>query len=902
MIVSSIFVCVSCVVVLSLGVLSWADDSSLLEQGSPFLSSSHNDSLLWGTYRPNLYYGLRTRTPKTVLTGLVWYSQDEVGTKSNWQDRVRHECREGDKLRGYGWLEHNGRDYGFQEIKDPENGIVVSTSFLKSNSHSWSTRVSGAVLRKKGKQPRSLSVILYFGLDGNGEITAVAPGDQPARLSLTPSSSSKGRSSTPKHGLRGLEGPVVLQGITEYIGPFYVVVPETVTETLGHPTQPQVARKRGMRPADLTRVHFLGIRVPSADAWKGKEHVLNALKEQQRLFATYGEDPSDEQGDRKAVKNTVHVTLPDTVEAGSNFFAVQFVVTAPFDIDINFIGGAEAEAIQTIEESSFKSLLSGDPLTAALESASSQFSKRFDEVFNMRSRRLTDDMISFGQVCLSNMIGGMGYFFGEGLVEIDDQIKKTKPSPLYTAVPSRPFFPRGFAWDEGFHQLLIHRWDRSITRDSIAHWFNLMEENGWLPREQILGDEVRSAVPEQFQVQRPLHANPPTLFLAVNSLLNLVTIHKERIESLSSSESSDESTDELDEAKKDLEFLKQVYPRMLKLYSWFLDTQRGPKPNTFAWKGKTVDHCLPSGLDDYPRGLLPNEKERHLDLYTWMVMMTETLSSVGDVLGDDETAQRFKTQSEHLRKHLFHVHLNPKTRLLSDYAGSQPYYKSGPRQSTPALPFWRVDNRCGNLPSANGPTSGCNPYQHSACCSPSGWCGDSKEHCECPQCRRFLKFENNRDEYVWKEDFVDSEGYVNLYPLFFGLIPHDSPTLEATLDLISDESRLWTSFGLRSLSKRSPYFGTGEDYWRGPIWINLNYMTLRGLHRYYTEVNGPYQEKAQTIYQQLRQNLIVNMFSEYHRTGFVWEQYSPLDGKGRKSHPFTGWSALIVLIMAEQYY
>lgn len=35
-----------------------------------------NESLLWGPYRPNLYFGVRPRIPKSLSVGLLWAKVD----------------------------------------------------------------------------------------------------------------------------------------------------------------------------------------------------------------------------------------------------------------------------------------------------------------------------------------------------------------------------------------------------------------------------------------------------------------------------------------------------------------------------------------------------------------------------------------------------------------------------------------------------------------------------------------------------------------------------------------------------------------------------------------------------------------------------------------------------------
>ena len=69
-----------------------------------------------------------------------------------------------------------------------------------------------------------------------------------------------------------------------------------------------------------------------------------------------------------------------------------------------------------------------------------------------------------------------------------------------------------------------------------------------------------------------------------------------------------------------------------------------------------------------------------------------------------------------------------------------------------------------------------------------------------------------------------------------------------------------------------------------------------------SKVDGPYQKLAGEIYAKLRKNVIDNIVSEYWRTGFIWEHYNDVTGYGEGTHPFTGWSALVVAIMGEKYH
>ena len=180
------------------------------------------------------------------------------------------------------------------------------------------------------------------------------------------------------------------------------------------------------------------------------------------------------------------------------------------------------------------------------------------------------DAYTFAKETVSNLFGGMGHFYGPiRILDESDPSGKTwyydDPAHLFTCTPSRPYFPRGFLWDEGFHSQLTCQWSKMICMDILSHWFNSVKENGWIPREQMRGKEAESNLDWEL-VEDPKAGNPPSFMFVLDYLL------------LNYEETQD---------KRVITFLTNVFPRVELWFSWFNNTLGNTGDNlkgTFMWK------------------------------------------------------------------------------------------------------------------------------------------------------------------------------------------------------------------------------------------------------------------------------------------------------------------------------
>ena len=200
--------------------------------------------------------------------------------------------------------------------------------------------------------------------------------------------------------------------------------------------------------------------------------------------------------------------------------------------------------------------LQASTLDQAVPAFIEAYGQRFREILPLPSdypENKKEVLEAFSKAVTSNLLGGVGYFYGTSIIDpkfsyewdedenTDDGdgpkgAKLTEPKALLTATPSRASFPRGFYWwvqklSRGptsnvllgtrgstyctsrigtmisgscilsFVSVSIHLFHLSL--EILKDWVNLIDEEGWVAREQILGEEARSKVvlPERMHWQ-----------------------------------------------------------------------------------------------------------------------------------------------------------------------------------------------------------------------------------------------------------------------------------------------------------------------------------------------------------------------------------------------------------------
>ena len=102
-------------------------------------SAAVDPERFWGTYRSLAYFGMKTRSPQSPVSGLMWFFQ----SAGDMPPKIRHWCDQGDGLPMYSWFVHDGVNFGLQEIVDSH--FTLTTDFVKrpggEHGGDWSARI-----------------------------------------------------------------------------------------------------------------------------------------------------------------------------------------------------------------------------------------------------------------------------------------------------------------------------------------------------------------------------------------------------------------------------------------------------------------------------------------------------------------------------------------------------------------------------------------------------------------------------------------------------------------------------------------------------------------------------------------------------------------------------------------
>jgi hypothetical protein len=161
--------------------------------------------------------------------------------------------------------------------------------------------------------------------------------------------------------------------------------------------------------------------------------------------------------------------------------------------------------------------------------------------------------------------------------------------------------------------------------------------------------------------------------------------------------------------------------------------------------------------------------------------------------------------------------------------------------------------------------------------------------------KRAKELIKNIDKYLWDEEsgmyYAHQNNKQNKLKTPFSLFPLLSGNLQKDkgrrlVNHLFNEEEFWTNFPVPSVAANESSFNP-DQMWRGPAWVNVNYLLVEGLTR------SGFPGEAQRLRK-------ITLEKQMHLPDF-YEFYNPLTGEpGSKAAPIFGWSAAFFIDLALQ--
>ena len=415
-------------------------------------------------------------------------------------------------------------------------------------------------------------------------------------------------------------------------------------------------------------------------------------------------------------------------------------------------------------------------------------------------------------------------------------------------VPVQGLYPHQWNWDSGFIAIGYSHFNTKRAMSEITHLFNAQWKNGMVPQIVFDKNKLGNYFPEPDFWQTDRSSNAPDN--ALTSGITMPPVHGFAVLKIYENARKKEEI---------MPFLKWIYPRLLDLHRYFY-RERDPEGVGLVY----IRHPWESGMDNSPMWDRIFSKFDMSNVKIPSYERKDLSHGVGsDMRPEDSDYDRFVYLVDHFRRNNY-----DEKEIIKD---------------CPFLTYGPLFNSI--LCASNEAIIGIADIIGEPFNEAEEWVSMTSKAIR----MKLYHEEDGMFDYVDMNDdeLIDIDTAAGFTPLFCGAATHEQAA--RLYDYLNSQSFCALHQGN---CYTVPNYDTLKEefdrvnYWRGPVWININWLLMKGLRRY------GYHQKADSIAKDILQLPIRFGFREY---------YDSLDGRGYGSNNFS-WTAALFLDTAYENY